>query len=84
MLYSTLFVEMHMYMYYCYNWHVLLSSSPAQDSIYRWPLLKSEEEKAEEELELARKRAVSPTQEAQVNSVTHELIEWSKNLVIIR
>ncbi|XP_019860035.1 PREDICTED: protein FAM47E-like [Amphimedon queenslandica] len=55
-------------------------NSLPQDKIYRWPLLKSKEEKAEEELELARKRAVSPTQEAQVNSVTHELIEWSKNL----
>lgn len=65
---------------YCFV-HVTCSSL-AQDKIYRWPLLKSKEEKAEEELELARKRAVSPTQEAQVNSVTHELIEWSKNLVI--
>lgn len=52
-----------------------------RNAIYQWPLLKSTEEKAEEELEIARQRAVSPTQEAQVNEVTHELIEWSKNLV---
>jgi hypothetical protein len=51
-----------------------------KSSIYCWPLKKSAEEIEEERLKLARQRAVSPTQEAQVNHVTHDLIQWTRNL----
>ena len=49
--------------------------------IYQWPLKKSAEEEIEEQLQLARQRAISPTQEAHVNHVTHDLVQWMRDLV---
>lgn len=58
------------------------SSSPhAQAMVYRWPLKQSEEEKKKEQSLLASQQVVSPTQESRVNQVTHDLVQWAKDLV---
>lgn len=50
-------------------------------NIYKWPLKKSAEEEIEEQCQLAQQRAISPTQEAHVNHVTHDLVQWMRGLV---
>ena len=60
---------------------VSLSSSSKQATIYRWPLRQSEEEKREEEELLASQKVISPAQESRVNAVTHNLVQWGRDLV---
>lgn len=50
------------------------------DNIYQWPLKKSIEEEEEEMKKSAEQKAVSPAQEAKVNLVMHELVQWMKDL----
>ena len=62
---------------------VLSFSSPprAQAMVYQWPLKQSEEEKKKEQSLLASQQVVSPTQESRVNQVTHDLVQWVRDLV---
>lgn len=49
--------------------------------VYQWPLKQSEEEKKKEQSLLASQQVVSPTQESRVNQVTHDLVQWVRDLV---
>ena len=52
-----------------------------QETIYRWPLKQTEEEMREEERALADQKVISPAQEARVSEVTHNLVQWGRDLV---
>ena len=50
-------------------------------SVYRWPLKRTEEEVKAEEVALAEQKIISPAQEARVDEVTHNLVQWGRELV---
>lgn len=52
-----------------------------QSTIYRWPLRQTEEEKKEEQRAIAAQKVISPAQEARVDAVTHNLVQWGRELV---
>lgn len=58
-------------------------AEPSDDSrpnIYRWPLVKTVEEINNEQSVLASQKVISPAQESRVNDVTHQLVQWAKEL----
>lgn len=51
--------------------------------IYRWPLKQTEEDIKEERRKMAAQNVISPAQEARVNQVTRNLVQWGKELVSV-
>ena len=54
---------------------------PCKEMIYRWPLRQTEKEVKEEQRTFADQKVISPAQEARVNDVTHNLVQWGRDLV---
>lgn len=52
-----------------------------QATVYRWPLKQTEEEIREEQRAIAAQKVISPAQEARVDAVTHNLVQWGRELV---
>ena len=63
------------------NFITLFYSGVPKPSVYGWPLRPTEEEKLEQQQLIENQKDMSPEQEARVNAVTNDLMEWEKGLV---
>lgn len=59
----------------------LLPLRKEPSSIYRFPLIKTEEEKEREQNLIASKQVISAKQQSRVKQVTRDLVQWGEQLV---
>ena len=66
----------------CANYHLLPGFVRKESSnIYRFPLIKTEEEKEYEQNLIASQQVISAKQQSRVKQVTRDLVQWGEQLV---
>ena len=49
--------------------------------LYSFPLKKTQEEREREKMEVASQQVISASQQSRVDQVTHDLVQWMRDLV---
>ena len=59
----------------------LIRSSRRQLAVYKFPLKKTREEREREKSIIDSQRVISASQQSKVDQVTHNLVQWVRDLV---